>query len=484
MSDTTASSKSLFSLENRERFGLHYLGMSLILAWYYCLWFSPDIFAAMPITDETVTFPWLATLSLTGIAFLIAPCALKNTRLYEHPAVMAAVACVTSAATLTFSMVPGALQAPVSAFVVFPVVFGVCNALIWVAWGEFHARRKSTFSLQKFAFVFGVVMLASTVVSALLPCYAIGVFVALLPLADAWIYRREGKDLGSVGLPTLLPKATRAKTAKATAIISIAVFIACMGCYFNIAIIPVDALFDNGFSYVVGIAASAVVCILIAFAHKVAKSSIAPYKILPWLVVACVAALALFAGNERPLYNLSFTITVTLAGIFEVFLVAYFGALSVKGHLSAVFAFGISSAVVRLGFFVGDCWAVVYEHNAFLAQHFTQATTLVLLCLLAAVLVPLMRQELVIVWLTQAPARTPEIEEVCDAAIEEFSLSKREGEILKYIARGYTIDSISKKLVISPYTTQTHVRHIYSKMHVHKRSELLDYINMHRNESV
>lgn len=284
-------------------------------------------------------------------------------------------------------------------------------------------------------------------------------------------------------LPTLLPKATRAKTAKATAIISIAVFIACMGCYFNIAIIPVDALFDNGFSYVVGIAASAVVCILIAFAHKVAKNSIAPYKILPWLVVACVAALALFAGNERALYNLSFTITVTLAGIFEVFLVAYFGALSVKGHLSAVFAFGISSAVVRLGFFVGDCWAVVYEHNAFLAQHFTQATTLVLLCLLAAVLVPLMRQELVIVWLTQAPARTPEIEEVCDAAIGEFSLSKREGEILKYIARGYTIDSISKKLVISPYTTQTHVRHIYSKMHVHKRSELLDYINMHRGEN-
>ena len=65
--------------------------------------------------------------------------------------------------------------------------------------------------------------------------------------------------------------------------------------------------------------------------------------------------------------------------------------------------------------------------------------------------------------------------------IAEFKLSKREGEILKLVARGYTVDNISNKLVISPYTTQTHIRHIYAKMNIHKRSELLDYINMHRD---
>ena len=51
------------------------------------------------------------------------------------------------------------------------------------------------------------------------------------------------------------------------------------------------------------------------------------------------------------------------------------------------------------------------------------------------------------------------------------------------MARGYTVDNISNKLVISPYTTQTHIRHIYAKMNIHKRSELLDYINMHRDEA-
>lgn len=146
-------------------------------------------------------------------------------------------------------------------------------------------------------------------------------------------------------------------------------------------------------------------------------------------------------------------------------------------------AFAVSGAVVRLGFFFGDGWAIVYERNPFLAEHFSTSTSIFFLCLLAMVLVPLLRQESAIIQLTKAPAASSEIEEVCNAAIEEFSLSKREGEILKYIARGYTIDNISKKLVISPYTTQTHVRHIYSKMNVHKRSELLDYINMHRSDA-
>lgn len=84
---------------------------------------------------------------------------------------------------------------------------------------------------------------------------------------------------------------------------------------------------------------------------------------------------------------------------------------------------------------------------------------------------------------TSAPASTSEIDEVCDATIAEFSLSKREGEILKYVARGYTIDGISKKFGHFPYTTQTHVRHIYAKMNIHKRGELLDYLNMNRTEN-
>ena len=80
------------------------------------------------------------------------------------------------------------------------------------------------------------------------------------------------------------------------------------------------------------------------------------------------------------------------------------------------------------------------------------------------------------------PNQVMELSTVCAAITSEFKLSARESEILGLIARGYTVDSLAKKLVISPYTAQTHIRHIYSKMQIHKRSELLDYINMHRSD--
>ena len=50
------------------------------------------------------------------------------------------------------------------------------------------------------------------------------------------------------------------------------------------------------------------------------------------------------------------------------------------------------------------------------------------------------------------------------------------------IARGHTTNSMAEKLVISPYTVNTHIRHIYDKMQIHKRSELLNYLNMQRSD--
>lgn len=155
--------------------------------------------------------------------------------------------------------------------------------------------------------------------------------------------------------------------------------------------------------------------------------------------------------------------------------------MSSKGYMAPVAAFCASSAIVRLGFSIGEVWAVLYEDIQRIWNIFVEPTSLFLMCLVALSLIPLVRSEGDIIHVTTAPATQNDTEEICDAVIVEFKLSKREGEILKLVARGYTVDNISNKLVISPYTTQTHIRHIYAKMNIHKRSELLDYINMHRD---
>lgn len=56
-------------------------------------------------------------------------------------------------------------------------------------------------------------------------------------------------------------------------------------------------------------------------------------------------------------------------------------------------------------------------------------------------------------------------------ATGDAGLSTRELDTLDLIARGYTYAEISKLLLVSVNTVQTHVKHIYSKLSVHSRGE-------------
>ncbi|MGV8083831.1 MAG: helix-turn-helix transcriptional regulator [Coriobacteriia bacterium] len=53
------------------------------------------------------------------------------------------------------------------------------------------------------------------------------------------------------------------------------------------------------------------------------------------------------------------------------------------------------------------------------------------------------------------------------------SLTERETEILGLLARGMNLTSIQKELVIANDTVRTHVKHIYRKLDVHTRQELM-----------
>lgn len=66
------------------------------------------------------------------------------------------------------------------------------------------------------------------------------------------------------------------------------------------------------------------------------------------------------------------------------------------------------------------------------------------------------------------------LETICDSLAETRGLSGREREILGYLARGRSQPYIREELVLSKNTVATHVKHIYQKLDVHSRQELLD----------
>ncbi|MDO4442315.1 MAG: LuxR C-terminal-related transcriptional regulator [Slackia sp.] len=61
----------------------------------------------------------------------------------------------------------------------------------------------------------------------------------------------------------------------------------------------------------------------------------------------------------------------------------------------------------------------------------------------------------------------------CDEVADEYGLSPREREVFACMARGRTRAGIQEDLVLSGNTVKTHVAHIYAKLGVHDRQEMM-----------
>jgi DNA-binding NarL/FixJ family response regulator len=55
---------------------------------------------------------------------------------------------------------------------------------------------------------------------------------------------------------------------------------------------------------------------------------------------------------------------------------------------------------------------------------------------------------------------------------QDYNLTKRETEIAELLLKGYSYKEIASKLFICMDTIFSHIRNIYSKIHVHSRSEM------------
>ena len=59
------------------------------------------------------------------------------------------------------------------------------------------------------------------------------------------------------------------------------------------------------------------------------------------------------------------------------------------------------------------------------------------------------------------------------ASAADFQLTRRESDILHWLVEGLTEKKIGEKLFISPQTVHSNIKHIYDKLHVHSRSEVV-----------
>lgn len=75
------------------------------------------------------------------------------------------------------------------------------------------------------------------------------------------------------------------------------------------------------------------------------------------------------------------------------------------------------------------------------------------------------------------PAARGRFRQRCEAIANTYLLSRRESEVMYYLARGYKSSHIQQQLYISEGTAKTHIRHIYRKLNVHSQQDLIHLID-------
>ena len=66
----------------------------------------------------------------------------------------------------------------------------------------------------------------------------------------------------------------------------------------------------------------------------------------------------------------------------------------------------------------------------------------------------------------------------CAQIARMYGLTRREEEVLACLAQGKSVPRIEQELVISNGTAKSHVRHIYAKLDIHSRDELIALVGM------
>ena len=75
------------------------------------------------------------------------------------------------------------------------------------------------------------------------------------------------------------------------------------------------------------------------------------------------------------------------------------------------------------------------------------------------------------------PAARGRFHQRCEVIANTYLLSRRESEVMYYLARGYKSSHIQQQLYISEGTAKTHIRHIYRKLNIHSQQDLIHLID-------
>lgn len=196
-----------------------------------------------------------------------------------------------------------------------------------------------------------------------------------------------------------------------------------------------------------------------------------------WLTPLLVLALALFPWKAAAPNFVSSAIASVADTSMQVITYLYVIGLAKRRRLPVSLGVGVTQGAVQLGVLTGNLSGNKMSEWVATGSLSMLTLTLALICLLSfAVLLVPQRSSRPSSAAREASScpKASRIELLCNQLSQENGLSARETEILGYLARGRSQPYIREELMLSKNTVATHIKHLYQKLNVHSRQELLD----------
>lgn len=455
-----------------------YLGIGFVWAWIYCSYDTSAIYSGREGVGINADPSWLASATTVVIVLIAGGIVLRNrdlTRLAWMPLVAPLSVAI---GTLLSGLAPLTSLPPEPLALISGIMTGSGSGMLYLLWGQTLSRldiEQIEVVIPASSFVTLLCSLVFPYIGGLLGLVA----VATLPLISGFLLlvclrdKRPARTLPSA--PEALDKPATAAVLRISLVLAASYFIiGCLGALSEprdqlqvISGFDASTFIGSGFGLVLAIA-------FILFSSRIDFSSL-----FRWLCPLLVLAIALFPWHDVIPDFISSTILSIGDTSLQVITCIYVIVLAKRRLIPAILGIGLSQGFVQLGVLAGNLFGVRLAEPTMLDSPGMTALMLALICLLcfSTLLIPT-RETLRAM---PAPRPTADTDDhksyrdhVCALLSQRHGLSTRESEVLAYLAKGRSQPYIREELLLSKNTIATHVKHIYQKLGVHSRQELLD----------
>lgn len=176
---------------------------------------------------------------------------------------------------------------------------------------------------------------------------------------------------------------------------------------------------------------------------------------------------------------------------FSILIMIIFANMCYRYGVSAIWLFGLERGVRALFDLFGRQTAGLMDSYGLSNGETGLVITMVTVLLVVAMtMILLSERELSSKWgisflgggasaEDEAIIKKEELANRCHEVSKEYGLSQREEEVLLLLAQRKTVGTIERELFIANGTAKTHIRHIYKKLDVHSRDDLVELLGLY-----